>query len=200
MGGIKTDPVYSLRKKCLLNFLQKNNIRTGKILDLGCDTGDTTNSLSKLGFDVTAVDLDEKRVEELSKVQENVKILQQDLEKQFQFEDNTFDLIWAGDIIEHLMDTENFVKEIYRVLKPGGRFIVSTPYHGFIKNFMIILLNFDKHFNPSDEHVRFYTLKSLREQLERNNFSIIKFELLGRISIIAKNMVFFCKKSHPKIS
>jgi 2-polyprenyl-3-methyl-5-hydroxy-6-metoxy-1,4-benzoquinol methylase len=193
-GGISTDPVYKLREISLLKFLKKKTLRTEKLLDLGCDTGDTSKVLNKIGFNVTSVDIDEERVEELSKLQGNITFLQQNLEQKFKFEDESFDIIWAGDIIEHLIKTENFVKECFRVLKKGGYFIISTPYHGFIKNLLIISMNFDQHFNPWDEHIRFYTIKSLKQQLKRNKFKVIKIELLGRIKPIAKNMMFFCKK------
>ena len=193
MGGIDTDPVYNKRKKALLEFI-KNKQLQGKALDLGCDTGNTTQILSQKGFEVTAVDINAQRVKELSESQSDVGFIQQDLEKTFKFEKESFDLIWAGDIIEHLMNTENFVKESYRTLKNGGYFIVSTPYHGIIKNISIVLLNFDKHFCPWDEHIRFYTKKTLEQQLRRNGFVIEKVEFLGRFPLMSKNMIFFCKK------
>lgn len=81
--------------------------------------------------------------------------------------------MWAGDVVEHICNTDIFVNEINRVLKIGGLFALSTPTHNRIKNFAIALFRFEKHFDPEFPHYRFYTPKSLKNVLEKRGFRII---------------------------
>lgn len=92
--------------------------REAKILDLGCGTGLTYFALKRMGYkNVTGVDREkffpEVVVADLEKGMKNIK-------------DNTFDVILARDVIEHVANGDQFFKETYRVLKPKGRMIVET--------------------------------------------------------------------------
>jgi len=62
--------------------------------------------------------------------------------------DGTFAAVWCTEVIEHILDVHVFLSEIRRVLKTGGILILTTPYHGFLKNLLIVLFKFDLHFNP----------------------------------------------------
>ncbi|KXB03151.1 hypothetical protein AKJ48_04170, partial [candidate division MSBL1 archaeon SCGC-AAA261O19] len=107
------------------------------------------------------------------------------------FEDNYFDGVFAGEIIEHLYDTDNFVNEVYRTLKPGGIFVMTTPNLAWWVNRVCLLFGFQPYgmnvssnfsighvYEPKNEfssfdHIRFFTLKSLQEFLKLHNFQII---------------------------
>jgi 2-polyprenyl-3-methyl-5-hydroxy-6-metoxy-1,4-benzoquinol methylase len=188
---IDRDPVYLSREKLLLELVSK---LSGRILDIGCNTGRTSIKFHKLGFNVFAIDNDIKRISKLQKTNKQIHFNVHDCEKVFSFKDNYFDVIWAGDIIEHLKNTEQFVSEISRIIKKEGVLILSTPYHGLIKNLVITGYNFNKHYNPNSDHLRFYTIKTLKSQLKRNNLYIDQFYLLGRIKPLAKSMFIVTKK------
>lgn len=95
-------------------------------LDLGCDDGVLTKVLSekintKNIYGVEIVD------ERIKKAERNGLIVKKfDLNNKFCFEDNFFDVIHANQIIEHLYNSDNFISEIYRILKPGGYAVIST--------------------------------------------------------------------------
>ena len=76
-------------------------------------------------------------------------------------EDNSTDFIFSSEVIEHVYNTENAVSEMCRILKPGGKLLLTTPYHGFIKNLLITIFNFNEHFNPTGSHIRFFTKKNI---------------------------------------
>jgi len=76
-------------------------------------------------------------------------------------------IIYASEVIEHALDTDGMFREFNRCLKPSGKLILTCPYHGFLKNVLVVMLNFEKHFNPVGGHIRFYSLKSLKAILRQ---------------------------------
>ena len=115
------------------------NIKKGKALDLGCGLGQYTQYLLDKGFDVISGDIS---IEALKKLKENIpnaNILQMDISESLNFEDNTFELVFANLSI-HYFDketTSNLLKEIKRVIKNDGYFIGtvnSTKCYEFIKD------------------------------------------------------------------
>ncbi len=71
------------------------------------------------------------------------------------------DLVWCSEVLEHVADTGHLLLEARRVLRPGGRLLVTVPFHGRVKAALIGLARFDAHFDPLGQHLRFYTRASL---------------------------------------
>lgn len=71
------------------------------------------------------------------------------------------DFIFSSEVIEHVYDTDVIFAEFARLLRPGGRILITTPYHGLIKNLLLVSFAFDRHFNPRGAHVRFFSKHSL---------------------------------------
>ena len=75
-----------------------------------------------------------------------------------------FDIVVSAEVIEHLYTPRDFARGCFAALKPGGKFLCTTPYHGYLKNILICVLNqFDNHFNPLRDggHIKFWSLKTL---------------------------------------
>ena len=77
------------------------------------------------------------------------------------------DLVWCSEVLEHVADTEHLLLEARRVLRPGGRLLVTVPFHGRVKAALIGLLRFDAHFDPLGQHLRFYTRSLARAHARR---------------------------------
>lgn len=109
-----------------------------------------------------------------------VKAQQSNLgEIEMPFEDNFFDLVFAGEIIEHIIDTDMFIRDIYRVTKPGGVLIITTPNLASFENRVRILFGqypewVDYSLMEGCGHVRSYTPKILARQLEKYGFKVIR--------------------------
>ena len=86
-------------------------------LDLGCREGTQSKWLEKKGYKVTSIDI-EKNYE---------KCLIVDCNKKLPFKTNSFNLVWCSEVVEHLENPGKSVKEMKRVLKPGGLLLVTTP-------------------------------------------------------------------------
>lgn len=90
---------------------------------------------------------------------------------------NAFDLIVAMDIIEHIFDTRRFLTECYRVLKPHGRLIVTTPNLATLQDRLRFLLGrAPRQCSPLHEylhlHIRPFTLSSLKESLSLSGYEV----------------------------
>ncbi len=96
-------------------------------------------------------------------------------------EDQTFGAVWCSEVIEHILEVDYFLKKVRRVMKPGRILILTTPYHGFIKNLFIILFRFDRHFNVSGSYIRFFSKSSLTARFERAGFAPLSYGGIGRI-------------------
>ncbi len=82
-------------------------------------------------------------------------------------------------------------------LKKNGILIITTPYHGYLKNFLIALFNgFDKHANPLDicGHIRFFSKKTISILLEQNGFKVLDFLGAGRMPYLWKSMIIIARK------
>ena len=118
-----------------------------RILDIGCGDGFFTETLAKYG-DVTATDFSEAGLERARQRLPSVKFFAHDLGQPFPLQDNSFDAAWCSEVLEHLFAPAFTAGEVFRVLKPGGIFMITVPYHGLFKNLGIALFAFEKHYNP----------------------------------------------------
>src|SRR6267378_2190920 len=96
---------------------------------------------------------------------------------QLPFENQSFDLIFAGEVIEHLIDTDGFISELYRCLRPRGHVLITTPNLVSFENRLRILLGIYPawvNYNLSGSgHVRAYTPRVLRKQLREHGFEVV---------------------------
>lgn len=114
-------------------FLANHAIRN--VLDLGCGTGNSADKFFKINPDITWVGIDiENSPEVKARQRHDLQFLSFD-GVSLPFSDNYFDLIYSKQVFEHVRFPRQLLKEVYRVLKPGGYFIGSTshlePYHSF---------------------------------------------------------------------
>ena len=130
----REDKLYRDGKRCEIDIPEnyvfdtiKNNEKEGSsLLDVGCGSGEISRLYSTNGFVVTGIDFSKVAIE-ISK-SNNLNVLNMDIDNGFQFNDNSFDVVLAGDVIEHLFDPIFSLCEIKRVLKPNGSFYATIPY------------------------------------------------------------------------
>lgn len=96
-----------------------------KILDAGSGTGRLAVELARLGAEVAALDLSEEMLKILRKKNSKIKTVIGDVEN-MPFAEGTFDMVVSAFVIVHLKDATEFFDEVYRVLKDGGKFLVTN--------------------------------------------------------------------------
>ena len=90
------------------------------------------------------------------------------------FEDGSFDLVLCAETIEHVRDVQLLVSEVRRVLRPGGRFAVTTPAHSRAAALRLVLRGWEHGFDPLSPHLRFFSSRSLRRLLEDMGFELVE--------------------------
>ena len=103
----------------------------------------------------------------------------------------------ASEVIEHLYAPNIYLTNVNHWLKKDGYLIITTPYHGYLKNLAITLLNkWDSHHTTDWEggHIRFFSKYSLCAMLSKNGFVPCKFYGVGRMPYLWKSMIIVAKK------
>ena len=99
----------------------------GKMLEVGCGEGRGVKLLKDKTSDYVALDRHQAVVDQLKNDYPDVKFLQKIVPPFSGISDNEFDVVIAFQVIEHIKKDQEFLQEIHRVLKPGGKAIISTP-------------------------------------------------------------------------
>lgn len=131
---------YEKNKENILKFLEVN--KKAKLLDLGCDDGEWTLKLAEKikTKDIHGYELIEKRAKQAS--ERGIEVYIGDLNERLKYSNNTFDVAHTNQVIEHLNNTDMFLEEIYRILKPGGYVIISTENLASWHNIFALLLGY----------------------------------------------------------
>ncbi len=108
-----------------------------------------------------------------------------------------YDVVLSIEVIEHMYSPEQYLQNINSWLKEGGFFIITTPYHGYVKNLFIVLFNkFDKHFDPLWEgsHIKFFSKNTLYRLIEKAKMKPVSFTGSGRMPFLWKSMIIVGRK------
>lgn len=109
----------------------------------------------------------------------------------------TFPIVLSLEVIEHLYAPRRFVAACQSLLEPGGILILSTPYHGYLKNLAVAAAGrFDRHCDPlwDHGHIKFWSIRTLGRLLREGGFVEIKFFRVGRIAPLAKSMIAIARR------
>jgi SAM-dependent methyltransferase len=147
----------------------------GRVLDVGCGEGRFAAELARAGFSVVGVDVAEEPLRRGRARHPELDLRLVAPEGPWPFTDAGFDVVWAGETIEHVADTAGWLSEVRRVLRSGGRLLLSTPAHGRLSMLRLALSrrSFDEHFDPLGDHLRFYSARTLTRLLEDFGFEDI---------------------------
>ena len=185
----EADRYYKIQKKKIEIVLDFLETREGsRLLDLGCGDGFISAVLAKkMGAKAYGVDISKKAVKKAKEGGVIAKTLNLDKEE-LPFDKESFDVVFCGDLLEHLYDTEKLLENINRVLKPNGYLVISVPNIASWYNRGFLLLGMMPTWiesslrtytgNPVIKegvgHIHAFTKRSLKELLEIKGFNIEK--------------------------
>jgi SAM-dependent methyltransferase len=149
------------------------------VLEVGCGDASFTTELARYSRRVTAIDLSAGQIAENAGRFPGIAFCQHDVSEPLPFADGSFAVAWCSEVLEHLFDPAYALREMHRVLQPGGRLLATVPYHGRFKNVLIALFKWDEHFAPGNPHIRFYTKRTLARITSAAGFSSIRIRTCG---------------------
>jgi 2-polyprenyl-3-methyl-5-hydroxy-6-metoxy-1,4-benzoquinol methylase len=165
-----------------------------RVLDVGCGNGAMAGEFLSAGCQVTGIDLSEQGVEISRRAYPAGRFetmpADEGILKRLGCE--PFDVVVSTEVVEHLYDPRSFVHGCFVATKPGGRFICSTPYNGYLKNLAIALLGqFDRHVSPlwDGGHIKLWSRSTLGALLGEAGFTNLQFRGAGRLPYLWKSMV-----------
>ncbi len=185
-----------------LNSAYKNNrtlislvepAKSAKVLEIGIYNADFIIKRVKniKQPDIYGIDIDSKVI--ISSKKAGIKAIKHNVEEGIPFKSNFFDIVSANQIIEHLVDIDLFVSEVYRVLKPKGYLLISTENLSSWHNIFALIMGwqaFSQHMskkrnigNPmrlskmegydhEGMHVKIFTLRGLKELVQLYKFKV----------------------------
>jgi len=186
---------YELREKTKGKLIAFSFAPEGQgrlALDLGCRDGSWSKRLEDLGYEVIAADI-------APIYEETVRV---DANRVLEFKDSVFDLIWSSEVIEHLKNPVFSLAEMTRVLKPGGRLILTTPNSKFwlFRLFKLFKVPMEDLQNP--EHKHFFSYRLIKRLLPESKifgffpYLILKFQISNPkfIDFLSPTLVVFWQK------
>jgi 2-polyprenyl-3-methyl-5-hydroxy-6-metoxy-1,4-benzoquinol methylase len=168
---------FALRRGFLLD-----RVRAGdRVLDVGCAEGRFTAELARAGARVVGIDVAEEPLRRARAAHPDLDLQLVGEGRGWELADAAFDLVWAGELIEHVADTAAWLSEVRRVLRSGGSLLLSTPAHGRLTLMRLALSGhaFARHFDPLGDHLRFYSRQTLARLIGDFGFEEIKVRSAG---------------------
>ncbi|MBI2037829.1 MAG: class I SAM-dependent methyltransferase [Candidatus Magasanikbacteria bacterium] len=150
MGELEKKHWYFAAKRKFIDLAIKKYVKSGepvKILDVGCGTGAVLEQMASNNFLVSGIDMNDTALEYCRQKGFSVE---KGFADRMPYSAETFDIVFALDVLEHLDNPELAVKEVRRVLKPGGLFIVTVPAHQWLWSYHDESLHHKKRYNKSD--------------------------------------------------
>ncbi len=170
-----------------------------RVLDLGCGNGTLCRALAEEGFEVVGLEPSASGIAAARRaVPEGVFHLGSVYDGPEIVPEGNFDAVVSTEVVEHLFRPAALPALARAKLKAGGLFVVSTPYHGYLKNLLLALANrWDFHHSPNWDggHIKFWSRRTLTELLESNGFAVAEFHGAGRLPWLWKSMVVVARKT-----
>ena len=181
----------------VVQILEATSTKEKTLFDLGCGNGSVTNEIARRGFRVAGVDPSTEGVAHARVRYPDLDIRTGSAYDDLRSEFGTFSYVLSLEVVEHLYNPRAFAATVYSLLDNGGYAIISTPYHGYLKNLAIAAANgFDAHFTAMFDHghIKFWSMHTLSQLLREAGLRPIEFKRVGRIPPLAKSMIAIAKK------
>ena len=162
---IASDKIISdnpIHQRLLKGYYLAQTYIHGNILEIGCGQGRGIDLLAPASDQYTALDKIQKIINDLQLTYPEIHFIQADIPPMSMLEDNQYDVVISFQVIEHIKEDKAYLEEIHRVLKPGGKAIITTP-------------NIKKTLSRNPWHVREYTADQLTT-LAKSIFSNVAME------------------------
>lgn len=171
-----------------------------RVLDIGSGNGALCARIATAGYEVVGVDFDKKGIELAQRTYPNIPFYNFGIHEDSACllkNEREFDIAVSTEVIEHLFSPHLLPIYAKGCIKKGGHLIISTPYHGYLKNLAISALDkWDLHHTVlwHGGHIKFWSRATLTKLLSESGFRVEEFYGVGRLPYLWKSMILVAKK------
>ncbi len=165
-----------------------------RVLDVGCGNGAWVGWAVSRGAEGVGIDASSQGIVHAERAHPGARFHQAEISETLleSIGERPFDVVISTEVVEHLYAPRDWAKCCFTALKPGGRLICSTPYHGYLKNLALSVMNkWDGHHDPlwDGGHIKFWSRATLSRLLVEAGFGNLMFRGAGRAAHLWKAMV-----------
>lgn len=168
-----------------------------KLFDLGCGNGSVGFQLASDGWSVTGVDPSSAGISKAQEAYPHLRFEQGSAYDDLASKYGRFPVVISLEVVEHVYAPRDYAKTLFDLVEPGGTAMVSTPYHGYLKNLALALTGkMETHFTAlwDHGHIKFWSIPTLTTLLSEAGFERIRFRRAGRVPQLAKSMIAIARK------
>ena len=160
-----------------------------RVLDVGSGDGTLAARIATQGSRVTGVDAAPAALERARRSHPELDFVAPAGDGGLPFPDASFDVVTCANVLQHVADTQSLLSEMRRVLVADGLLAVAVPFHGRLRNVTIALGSFERHFDPLEPVLRFYTARSLRGLLGDFGFERVEVSAAGGVPLLRETLI-----------
>lgn len=168
-----------------------------RVLEIGCGDGHLASEISRMGHHVVGVDLAEDSIGRARKWYPDLQFEPGSAFENLSSLATEIDFVVSVEVIEHLMRPDLFLRNAFDALKPGGEILITTPYHGYLKNLLLSLTNrWDRHFTVDwvGGHIKFFSIRTLKTMVEKAGFESLAYTGIGRVPLLSKSILCHARR------
>ena len=177
--------------------LRDFQIEPSAAFDLGCGNGSVANWLHQRGFTVSGVDPSDTGIATAKAAYPSLNLQVGSAYDPLHETFGTFPLVVSLEVVEHVYAPRDYAACVYDLLTPNGFALISTPYHGYLKNLALAVTGkMDKHFTAlwDHGHIKFWSPHTITQLLTEAGLTVARIDRVGRIPQLAKSMLVIAQK------
>lgn len=179
----KTHWLFRIRRKILLYFIKKYSQKGSRIFDFGCGSGYLVGELQKLGYDAHGSDFEKDAID--YGLGQGIKNLKISTGEKIDYPDGFFQAVTAFDVLEHIEDEKWAVRELTRILKPGGKIIITVPAYQWLWGVQDEVSHHFRRYN-ADSLVRVFKDFPSLKIIHKTYFNSFLFPAIAGVRLISR--------------
>ena len=162
-----------------------------RVLDLGCGDGSFAAALLGAGASVVGADVSAEALRRAREAAPAAEFVQSDEGAPLPFADGSFELVWCGETLEHVVDVSQLLGEVRRVLAAGGMLLATTPNQARLAVALEALTGnrLDRRLDPRSDHLRFFTARTLRSLLSDAGFAQVSVTAVDGFPLVRRSLI-----------
>ena len=153
-----------------------------RVFDLGCGNGGLMAEMADRGFHASGVDPSQTGVAHGLRRPQKINVAQGSAYDDLKATWGQFPVVVSLEVVEHIYSPRDYASTLFDLTEPDGLAIVSTPFHGYVKNVLLAVTGkLDQHFTAlwDHGHIKFWSVRTLTTLLEEGGFQNIRFRFAG---------------------